>query len=958
MTTAETTSVDSGSLLTANATAAGDGGQVVVWANGTTRFDGAIDVSAGAGGGNGGFAETSGADSLLVGTTAKVNALAPNGAVGDWLLDPHNITVATGGGASLADASNSGDTSSDITIAPATIDAAAANVTLWASNDVTVSNAISMTNSGVGLTVHAGDKITVIAGVATNNGDITLIADDATINASVDAGTATLLIDKATNGAVAVGIPVGQVINGLNVDVGELAQLSAGTLVFGDPDANKNNSQVMDLYNTFDFTTKISGLVEFNALSAASDHAYVTLNHVDHKYHSVEFNTKYGVGANSDATLTTVSGNIVLNTDTNSNGSAGVSAAAGVAASFNSAADVLINTPRYYEGASATLSIDANSGAGTISFQRSTSGSLGIGDGASGNLKFSTAQLGRMTAATIDFGDTANTTAIDVNGVDLSGVGIGLAAQPTGTVTFAGANSFGSLNVDPATINLNGSGITTAGAQTYDGSVVLGADNTLTSTGGGDITFSSPVDGAHGLTINTGGTTAFNDKVGATTPLSSLDVTGNTITITGLAATVGDQAYHGNVSDNGTVYASTGGTLTFAGGITPVDPSKSVWLLAHGDIDIGGNVQWNGAGDVTLVAGWDGSTGYTSPATTADTAAIEAANAYGMGGAGNINIGDGTQTAGIAVGSEFGTTTVLGHALTLTGGSTDVTHAQLGYYSGATDGTANGAIDVALTGDLTLAAGSGYISFAQIGHGGGDGSLATVNTASYQGDITISAADIALKGGSLDGYAQIGSGGVGAEGSQGGNIEVTASGDVFLTGGGGIASFALVGNGGLLTGGIPGLNISGNVTVHAQGSIDFAAGSSSFTFAEIGNSGVWHSGGDVTGDLEVTAGGSLALVGGAGSVGQFAQIGNSSLALSGVTASGSVTVSAIGDTILATRDAGATNYTLIGNDTRRMGSRRSDQASRSRRPVGSPCWRRGRSRSIQASQWVPVPKPT
>ena len=91
------------------------------------------------------------------------------------LLDPRNITVATGGTATLAQVDEFADTpGTNQTIAPATINAAAANVMLQANNDITVTNAIAMTNSGVGITMQAGRDIRVNAGISTTNGNISL----------------------------------------------------------------------------------------------------------------------------------------------------------------------------------------------------------------------------------------------------------------------------------------------------------------------------------------------------------------------------------------------------------------------------------------------------------------------------------------------------------------------------------------------------------------------------------------------------------------------------------------------------------------------------------------------------------------------------------------------------------------------------------------------------------------
>lgn len=72
-------------------TGQGNGGKIIVWADNTTRVDGQVSAQGGALGGNGGFVETSGKQTLSVSTAAKVGA--PKGAGGTWLLDPQALMV-------------------------------------------------------------------------------------------------------------------------------------------------------------------------------------------------------------------------------------------------------------------------------------------------------------------------------------------------------------------------------------------------------------------------------------------------------------------------------------------------------------------------------------------------------------------------------------------------------------------------------------------------------------------------------------------------------------------------------------------------------------------------------------------------------------------------------------------------------------------------------------------------
>ena len=150
-------------------------GNAVIWSDKDMVFRGTIVAKGGETGGNGGQIEVSGHENLSF--TGQVNALAPMGTTGSLLLDPLNITVASGGAATLPQVDQFSDTpATNQTIAPATINAAAANVTLQANNDITVTNAIAMTNAGVGITMQAGRDINMNASVSTNNFKVCFIS--------------------------------------------------------------------------------------------------------------------------------------------------------------------------------------------------------------------------------------------------------------------------------------------------------------------------------------------------------------------------------------------------------------------------------------------------------------------------------------------------------------------------------------------------------------------------------------------------------------------------------------------------------------------------------------------------------------------------------------------------------------------------------------------------------------
>ncbi|NNN07231.1 MAG: filamentous hemagglutinin N-terminal domain-containing protein [Elusimicrobia bacterium] len=94
----------------------------------------------------------------------------------------------------------------------------------------------------------------------------------------------------------------------------------------------------------------------------------------------------------------------------------------------------------------------------------------------------------------------------------------------------------------PGKIDLNASAVTTVNDQTYNGPIMLGADDSLTSQNG-RLEFNGTIDGAQNFTTTSSGNTDFFRPVGSVTPLQSLTANitgpggiylhGNTVTTTG-----------------------------------------------------------------------------------------------------------------------------------------------------------------------------------------------------------------------------------------------------------------------------------------------------------------------------------------------------------------------------------------------------------------------------------------
>ena len=264
-------------------------------------------------------------------------------------------------------------------------------------------------------------------------------------------------------------------------------------------------------------------------------------------------------------------------------------------------------------------------------------------------------------------------------------------------------------------------------------------------------------------------------------------------------------------------------------------------------------------GQVNVVAGWDGTTGVASPLNMN----LIFANPLSYGNSsGSVYIGDGTQTSGIAVGSRFGPTNVVGHHVNVLGSTaTAEAFAQLGFRTDHTQLTyvIDGPITVHLTGNLIATSGVDN-AYAQVGHGGGLFAGYDPAIGAYRGAIEIATpGDLTFTCGSGDrAYAQLGHGGYYAYGNHSGSVTITQANDLTFTASSGNQAYAQLGHGGRNAGG----DHNGNVTITQAHDLSFAAGSGFRAYAQLGH-GDASSNADGTrqGDVFVRALGSVTLLG-------------------------------------------------------------------------------------------------
>lgn len=175
ITNAKTTYVGPSVVLSADALDAGDGGRIIVWADQLTRYFGNLSARGGPNGGNGGFAEISGKQQLVMDGGANLGA--PLGQLGTLLLDPLDLFVDDRGGQLAGLTNQLTDVPLNVvTVSPDTLEAVVGNVDLRATRDLYFLSDVNLTAAGQGLTAQAGDDIFIDADITTNGGALALTA--------------------------------------------------------------------------------------------------------------------------------------------------------------------------------------------------------------------------------------------------------------------------------------------------------------------------------------------------------------------------------------------------------------------------------------------------------------------------------------------------------------------------------------------------------------------------------------------------------------------------------------------------------------------------------------------------------------------------------------------------------------------------------------------------------------
>jgi len=645
-----------GAELRADATTQGDGGTVIVWSDSATRFGGHASARGANNGANDGAngGENRSGNGGLVEVSAKgyldyrggADLRAAGGREGLLLLDPTNLTIqlagpdidGSGGGGNLQNPTlpfAAPGINSVITAAAVVNQMLSANVTLQATNNITLTTALTSISSN-GLTLQAGNNINLNAAV-TLGGALTLSANDPSGTASgsgrvassagINIGAAALSITNnggtgthlfgntmASGSLVVVGnvqLATATVLNlagGVSTIPGvisgavneALTKTGAGTLVL-----TANNTYAADtlinggtLRLAGPSATPGAGLVSLGGGTLDLAGGAVLARQV-----SVNFG---GSGLSNSSGAATITGNVSLNGNLSVNSSGSGILISGSLSSSGSGSSLALN------GGTLTLTAGNSGYFGTTSINAGTlrvsgpsarlSGTVAVEAG--GTLDIANGAImgsfGSVASAGGTIGTSAGTGTLNgslstqsgVNTLGIAGPGV-LVVNAAVSGSSAGVSIAGPVNFTTANTYAGGTSITPTGLLTLDGplSGVTGAIN----VGAGRLATGNLASVNNALTINDGQLTTTSSSNFS----GPINLIGNVQLL--LGGTGALLNINSAISGGGgiVVPASSAGSITLSGTNTYLGTTA----LTGGTLRLSGGAAIPDAGAVTLTAG-------------------------------------------------------------------------------------------------------------------------------------------------------------------------------------------------------------------------------------------------------------------------------------------------------------------------------------------------------------------
>ena len=563
---AANTGIESDAQLSADAVTRGNGGTVVVWADGNTVYRGNISARGGSEGGDGGFVEVSGKGTLAF--QGLVDTRAPKGQTGSLLLDPTDITISS-----------------------------------------------AVTDPGRGDAVAAGtDTITFgaqpVSNLNTGDLQIALNSNNVVVDTTSGlAGTGTLMVQNAVSWANANSLTL-RADSTLTVNAGAtITNTGTGSLIFNTNAGVLLNAAVLLSGGSFSVADKAGAGRAASFVAGAG----------------ADISTSGGAGSPGGAVNIQTTGAITTQAITTSGGSSAAAgnAAGSVTLSSNGGAITTsgaINAlggaaggANQNGGAGGSVAITAN-GLASLAANVATTGGAPTGAGTKGGGGSIAVQGNGVTVAAALNVDVDDST-ITVNG----GAGAVQLNTSTLTTTSNGANAIavrnattvalGNLSTGASGTTTIGIGADVTGAVTQPGGTIT--TGTLLVSTAGPVTLGGANSIANLGTVARGGAFTLNDIAGGLTLTGDVGTAAASVSITTAGGAL-DLNSHNITTTTGT------GTLTLAGaGVTQTT----------GSLVIGGASSINaGAGSIALQSATNDFGGPVTLLATGANAAVQSAN--------------------------------------------------------------------------------------------------------------------------------------------------------------------------------------------------------------------------------------------------------------------------------------------------------------------------------------------
>jgi filamentous hemagglutinin family protein len=645
--------VNGGSILRADAVRVGDGGRIIVWADGTTKFAGSISAKGGQLGGDGGFAEVSGKETLNLapGWSSRIDLSAPAGKRGTLLLDPNNIKIS---GTALPstiidpeDATDSGNQLLDDDI-----------VAFLGSNNLTIQTTGS---GGSGIITIDGDvDITWSAATTfTLNADQSIIVNSGAVieNTSATTGFDAIVFNAAgTTSGNFVGITIDNAT--LKTNGGNIKLTGKG----GDTDFGNygiyqiNGAQVSTTIGNITYTGtggnggngNVGVFLSGSGTKISSDSGAISITGTGQGINS----DNYGIFQSNGAQVSTTSGNITY-TGTGGNGTndnygiylsdtnTKISSDSGVISITGTGQGTGFNNYGIVQQNSAQVSTTngnityTGTGAGTDDAIRTEFGSNIIGDNTSGEITLTSTNngitLNNVTVKTtnnITINSPGNVTQNNIGGLFADGLellGSGsytldntsnnintLAANTSNFIKYTDTDGFTIGTVNTVGVNTGGNNLTLeAVSGTVTQSEAITASG-LELLGGGSYDLTNTANNISTLAANTTNDIKYTDTngfvVGTVNTTNGISAPGKNVTLTAGGAVTQTQAITANIltlTGTGTGSFDLGTQNNDVNKLTATTVNQDVKFKDSNGFSVGDGTTGIavGTGNVTLEAG-------------------------------------------------------------------------------------------------------------------------------------------------------------------------------------------------------------------------------------------------------------------------------------------------------------------------------------------------------------------